>query len=72
MAGDSPETTWSQVELMMRFAVSIGGTAWLESAPIRLFADGAWQQLERTAVKNSTGKDELGRYSCVNVSWSWS
>ena len=25
IAGDSPETTWSQVELMMRFAVSIGG-----------------------------------------------
>ena len=53
------------------FTVSVGGTTWLESAPIRLFADGAWQRLERTAVRNSTGEDVLGSYTCVNVSWSW-
>ena len=54
------------------FTVSVGGTRWLESAPIRLFADGAWQQLQRTSVSNSSGTDALGSYSCVNVSWSWS
>lgn len=55
-----------------RFIVSVGGSTWLKSAPIRLFADGDWQQLERVGVRNSTGADVLGSYSCVNVSWSWS
>ena len=53
------------------FTVSVGGTVWLESAPIRAFADGAWQQLTKTGVKHSKGVDILGAYSCINVSWSW-
>ena len=54
-----------------KFSVTVGGTLWLESAPIRAFVNGAWQQLERTGVQRSKGSDELGSYSCVNVSWSW-
>ena len=54
------------------FQVSIGGTRWLESAPIRLFADHAWQNLSRTGVERYKGHDVLGAFSCLNVSWSWS
>ena len=53
------------------FTVSVGGTLWLESAPVRVFANGAWQQLTRTGVERYKGVDALGSYSCVNVSWSW-
>ena len=53
------------------FTVSIDGVVWLESAPIRAFAADAWQTLHRTGVAHLDGTDELGAYSCVNVSWCW-
>ena len=51
------------------FRVSVGGTRWLESAPLRMFADGAWQKLTRSGATHSTGSDDLGSFACVNVSW---
>ena len=53
------------------FTVSVGGTRWLGSAPIRLFAGGAWQSLARTGpAKHTAGSDTLGAFRCVNVSWA--
>jgi hypothetical protein len=52
------------------FNVSLAGTGWLESAPIRAFHSGAWQNLTRTGVVHSAGADVLGEFSCANVSWS--
>ena len=54
------------------FSVSVGGSLWLQSAPIRLFADGVWQTLTRAGVTRYKGADRLGTYACVNVSWTWS
>eukprot|EP00665_Eupelagonemidae_sp_cell47_P009837 gene9837-7351_t len=51
------------------FKLSLGGSTWLESAPIRAFA-GHWRNLNRTGATRSTGTDTLGAYSCVNVSWA--
>jgi hypothetical protein len=49
----------------------VGGTRWLGSAPIRLFAGGAWQSLARTGLaKHTAGSDTLGAFRCVNVSWA--
>jgi hypothetical protein len=52
------------------FRVSVGGLHWLESAPIRAFMDGTWQEnLTRSGTTHSSGADTLGTFSCVNVSW---
>lgn len=54
------------------FSVSLGGIRWLESAPLRAFAGGAWQNLAWQNVARSAGSDALGEFECVNVTWSWS
>jgi hypothetical protein len=53
------------------FTVSVGGEKWLGSAPVRMFAGGAWQSLTKTGpAMHTTGSDTLGAFSCVNVSWA--
>ena len=54
------------------FTVSVNGTLWLSSAPINLFADGAWQNLTWHGVTHSKGHDSFGSFSSINVTWSWS
>ena len=52
------------------FNISIGGSHWLGSAPIRAYLEGEWQNLIHTGTAHSTGSDVLGEFSCVNVSWA--
>eukprot|EP00937_MAST-01D_sp_MAST-1D-sp2_P001458 g1458.t1 len=52
------------------FTISISGSRWLKSGPIRAYAGGAWQGLVRTGTSTSSrGTDSLGAFDCVNVSW---
>jgi hypothetical protein len=51
------------------FKVSLGGSHWLSSAPVRVFTAGAWGALTKTGATHSEGSDILGDFSCVNVSW---
>ena len=53
------------------FSVSLAGTQWLDSAPIRFFAANAWQNLTRASTTRSSGTDALGGFQCINISWSW-
>ena len=62
IAGDSPETTWSQVELMMRFAVSIGGgtmRSFAMSASGRSAFPANW-----VTTKTSRGRTFLAETEC--------
>eukprot|EP01052_Picozoa_sp_SAG31_P027808 SAG31_NODE_2634_length_5342_cov_2.253099_4_plen_525_part_00 len=53
------------------FRISINGRRWLDSAPMRMYANGKWQDLTRSGVAvHSKGRDVLGQFSCVNVSWA--
>mmetsp|Transcript_86928 Transcript_86928/g.246464 ORF Transcript_86928/g.246464 Transcript_86928/m.246464 type:complete len:826 (+) Transcript_86928:58-2535(+) len=59
------------------FAVKVSGRAWMLSAPLRLFADGSWHSthaespsLIRTGARRYQGTDDLGAFTCTNVSWS--
>ena len=49
------------------FKVSIGGSRWLDSASIRTFTGGAWQNLSRTGTSHTTGADLGG--TVYNVIW---
>ena len=53
------------------FEVSVAGSRWLRSAPLRAFAGGAWGALARTGAPRTTnGTDALGEFRCTNVSWT--
>lgn len=59
------------------FQIKMAKQVWLQSAGLRFFAEGQWHG---TSGKNATmnqvsrqhymSSDELGNFSCVNISWS--
>ena len=52
------------------FRIFIGEIVWFESAPLRVFANGAWNKLVQTGIVHSHGTDDtFGKFSCVNISW---
>jgi hypothetical protein len=67
--GSSSELTVEFSETDASFKVSVGGSTWVESALLRVFTDGEWQKIAKTGATQSTGSDELGSFSCTNVSW---
>lgn len=62
-----------------RYEISVDGTAWLRSAPVRIFASGQWfsaapssvheQQLQYRSQRSWTGHDALGAFSATSVEW---
>eukprot|EP01049_Picozoa_sp_SAG25_P000845 SAG25_NODE_31_length_20541_cov_59.033069_22_plen_392_part_00 len=51
------------------YSVSVWGSKWLDSAPIRVYTGGTWQNLTRQGSVHSHGSDSLGAFTCINVSW---
>lgn len=51
------------------FTISVDGSMWLESAPLRLFSE-RWRSLVHGSVTTTDGTDVLGRYRCKNVTWN--
>ncbi|CAJ1359089.1 unnamed protein product [Effrenium voratum] len=58
------------------FQVRVSGAIWLRSAPLRLFANGLWHSpvgpnasMMHLSTQRSVGKDQMGSFASVNVSW---
>eukprot|EP00435_Cladocopium_sp_Y103_P075365 s16_g56.t2 len=59
------------------FQVQMAKQVWLQSAGIRFFAEGQWHgasgknaTMKQVSRQHYMSSDELGDFSCVNISWS--
>lgn len=57
----------------LSYEVAIGGETWLSSAPLRVFAEGSWQDLAPDPVgstpTNHTGSDAIGPFVATTIAW---
>ena len=59
------------------FEVEVAKAIWLRGAPLRFFVNGAWHTstgpnatMKQTSSRRYTGSDELGEFSCINITWN--
>lgn len=59
------------------FRLKMADQTWLESAALRFFLEGAWHSssgqnatVKQVSKQQYVASDRLGRFSCVNVTWS--
>lgn len=57
----------------LHYEVFLDGSLWLSSAPLRVFAEGAWQVVRPDPAApvptNHSGSDAIGRFSATTIAW---